>query len=118
MGLRAVEPRVGVILTVSLTVLLMLRRAGAFRSAPTAAVAAVTAAFSRCRGRSYGSAAGRHTGPEGTALPEVMHKTVGPGELKVRPGGRLIRTQAPAVEHLLCSPAPVLSCRLRMHVRW
>lgn len=86
----------------------MLRRAGAFRSPPAAAVAAVAAAFSRGRGRSYGTAAaGRHTGPEGTALPEVMHKTVGPEELKVRLGGRLILMQVPAViETSARSPAP------------
>lgn len=84
MGLRMIEPRVGVTLTVmSLALLCMLRRGAAFRSG---SIAAHSRTLCKQRGqtaRGDGAAAGRHVGPEGTELPGVMHRTVGAEELKV-----------------------------------
>lgn len=87
MGFRPLEPRAGVGLTaMSLALLLVLRRGVAFRSSPTPAAAALS------RGRDRSAAAGaaaagavvsRHTGPEGTELPDVMHKAVSADGLKV-----------------------------------
>ncbi|CAM9263535.1 unnamed protein product [Scytosiphon promiscuus] len=90
MGFRSIETRAGVTLTaMSLALLLALRRGGAFRGGSTAA------AFSRnfCRGGSRhatgvsasasGEAVrGRSAGPEGTELPDIMHRTLSAEELK------------------------------------
>lgn len=89
MGFRPLEPRAGVGLAVmSFALMLVLRRGVAFRGAPA------FASFSKGRNRSTAVAAaagagaravaGRHTGPEGTKLPDVMHRTVSADELKVR----------------------------------
>lgn len=96
MGFRPIEPRVGVALTVmSLALLFMLKRGSAFRSGPTAscafsrgnpgrsAAAAATATTAAAAATAAGAVQSRHTGPEGTELPDVMHRTVSAEELKV-----------------------------------
>lgn len=99
MILRLMEPRAAVSLTImSLALLALLRRSGAFRSSPLLLprracedgnLHTTTARSSRY---SSSSAAGeaavqaRVAGPEGTELPSVMHKVVGVDELKVRTG--------------------------------
>lgn len=78
MGFRPLEPRAGVGLAVmSLALMLALRRGVAFRGAPA------FGPVSKGRNRSSAAVTGRHTGPEGTELPEVMHRMVSADELKV-----------------------------------
>lgn len=102
MGFRPLEPRVGVALTaMSLALLLLLKRGSAFRSGLSTAAVAGGAALSSSalsgpkhhhvhhRSAAAGAATtgaavqSRHTGPEGTDLPDVMHRTVSAEELKV-----------------------------------
>lgn len=81
MVFRPFEPRSGLGLTaiaVGLTVMLFVRRGGAFRPVVGRNRSAATAATA-----AGGSVVGRHTGPEGTKLPDVMHRTISADGLKV-----------------------------------
>lgn len=98
MGFRPLEPRAGVALTVmSLALLLALRRSGAFRVGSTATLSKHSCRNGSRHGRSAsasasaGSKRGRGAGPEGTYLPDIVHRTISAEELKVGPGhGRRI----------------------------
>lgn len=84
------EPRTAVSLTImSLALLSLLRRSGAFRGLPLLPRRAYTTRSSSSAAGAAGESAvqARVAGPEGTELPSVMHRVVGGDELKVRTAG-------------------------------
>lgn len=94
MSFRAIEPRGAVALAVmSLALLSLLRRGGAFRSLPlldglsTVSRKLQDGCWGRHSSGANGGARCRDVGPEGTPLPDVMHRVVGADELKVGVGG-------------------------------
>lgn len=84
MSLRAVDPRTAVALTVmSLALFTMLRKSGALRCLP-ALKSFREWPFQNVPGKNRLSGIHKAVGPEGTDLPAIMHRVVGPDELKVR----------------------------------
>lgn len=83
MSFRAIEPRAVVALAVmSLALLSLARRAGAFRSLPLLNGDGIGDGR-RTRHTNQGASQGQGVGPEGTHLPDVIHRVVGADEIKV-----------------------------------